>query len=124
MASSVFFGASPDELWGNRQRDGADNSVHNRTRRCSRPTCSVEAAFTLSFDYSQQRAVLTGLVKDLTPELYDLCEGHANRTSAPRGWTLADERYVAPTQGRIFSDEAQALSALIDDMKRAPHKRR
>lgn len=124
MASSVFFGASPDELWGNQQRSGDGNADARLTRRCSRPTCGGDAAFTLSFDYSQQRAVLATLAKDLTPELYDLCEAHAERTSAPRGWTLADERYVAPTQGRIFSDEAQALSALIDDMKRTPHKRR
>jgi hypothetical protein len=124
MASSVFFGASSEDIWGSQQRDATDSSPAQFVRRCSRPTCSATARFTMAFDYAQQRAVLTPLIADLTPELYDLCDVHADRTSPPRGWSLADDRYTAATQGRIFTDEAQALSALIDDMKRTPRKAR
>lgn len=124
MASSVFFGVSSEDIWGDRQR-AADNGSATKARRlCSRPTCTKDADATLSFDYATQRAVLTQLIVDLTPELYDLCEIHADRTSPPRGWQLTDERYVPATQGRIFSDEADALTALIDDMKRTQRPRR
>jgi hypothetical protein len=124
MASSVFFGASSEDIWGNRQRPAKPERPGDAERRCSRPTCSAIARATLSFDYAQQRAVLTGLVTDITPELYDLCDLHAERTSPPLGWKLTDDRFTGASQERIFSDEAQALSALIDDMKRTSKPRR
>lgn len=124
MASSVFFGASSEDIWGDRQRAVDNGSATKTARLCSRPTCAQVAHATLSFDYATQRAVLTQLIADLTPELYDLCEAHADRTSPPRGWKLTDERYVPATQGHIFSDEAEALTALIDDMKRTQRPRR
>lgn len=124
MASSVFFGASSENIWGDRQRAEDNGQANGKVRLCSRPTCGHAAQATLSFDYATQRAVLTQLIADLSPELYDLCETHADRTSPPRGWELTDERFQPATQGRIFSDEADALTALIDDMKRAKRPRR
>lgn len=124
MASSVFFGASSEDIWGDRQRADSRSDAPPQARLCSRPTCAQVAQATLSFDYAMQQAVLTRLIADLTPELYDLCEAHAARTSPPRGWTFTDERYAPATQGRIFSDEAHALTALIDDMKRSQRPRR
>jgi len=124
MVSSVFFGASSEDIWGDSKRRSNADATHPSQRRCSRPTCATLANATLSFDYAKQQAVLTPLISELRPELYDLCAAHADRTSPPRGWSLADDRFTAPSQGRIFSDEAQALSMLIDDMKRTPRPRR
>ncbi|MFP4634968.1 MAG: DUF3499 family protein [Nitriliruptoraceae bacterium] len=61
-------------------------------RRCARPDCRAEARATLTFSYSDQQAVLTGLTADRRPQTYDLCPQHAARTSAPYGWQLRDDR--------------------------------
>lgn len=66
-------------------------------RRCSRPGCPTPARTTLTFQYSERRAVLAPLAEDSSPEAYDLCVEHAGRTHPPHGWILEDERPPDPT---------------------------
>lgn len=57
-------------------------------RRCSRTACTAEAVATLSYDYAESTVVLGPLSPVRGPHGYDLCERHAERTSAPRGWQV------------------------------------
>ena len=61
-------------------------------RACSRPGCPALAIATLSMQYGEQQARLTDLTAQKTPERYDLCGPHADRTDPPRGWHLDDQR--------------------------------
>ncbi|MEX0429579.1 DUF3499 domain-containing protein [Nocardioides sp. DS6] len=57
-------------------------------RRCSRTACSRPAVCTLTYVYADQTAVLGPLSTYAEPHAYDLCEEHAERLSAPRGWEV------------------------------------
>jgi Protein of unknown function (DUF3499) len=69
-------------------------------RRCARPTCSELAVATLSFDYGARALWLDLLVEVDDPAHHDLCECHAERLTAPQGWTMQDRRVVAPVWQR------------------------
>ena len=43
---------------------------------------------TLTYVYSDQTAVLGPLATYAEPHAYDLCDFHADRLSAPRGWEV------------------------------------
>ena len=43
---------------------------------------------TLTYVYSDSNAVLGPLAASAEPHSYDLCERHAARLTAPRGWTM------------------------------------
>lgn len=57
-------------------------------RRCSRPSCTRHAASTLTYNYADSTAVLGPLSPVVEPHSYDMCEVHAARLTAPRGWEL------------------------------------
>lgn len=57
----------------------------------------MEAIATLTYVYDDATAVLGPLAFRLEPHGYDLCSRHAERLSAPRGWTVI--RYSAPEDG-------------------------
>ncbi|MFT4052233.1 MAG: DUF3499 family protein [Microbacterium sp.] len=62
-----------------------------RTRLCSKVGCAREAVTTLTYDYSDQMAVLgplggAGAAGD--PHAHDLCAIHTDRLSVPRGWLV------------------------------------
>ena len=57
-------------------------------RRCSRTACVRAAVATLTYVYSDQTAVLGPLALYAEPHSYDLCEAHAEKLSAPRGWEV------------------------------------
>jgi len=57
-------------------------------RRCSRVGCGQEAAWTLTYVYADQMAVLGPLAHAADPHSYDLCDRHAERTAPPQGWLL------------------------------------
>lgn len=59
-------------------------------RRCARPGCGEPAAVTLSYDYKGATVWLEPLAAEGHPMTHDLCEPHAARTAAPRGWSLID----------------------------------
>lgn len=51
---------------------------------------------TLSFDYTGRNVWLDHLAAVDDPAHHDLCERHADRSTAPQGWALHDRRNVAP----------------------------
>ena len=57
-------------------------------RPCSRQTCRRPAVATLTYVYADSMAVLGPLSGVAEPHSYDLCEGHADRLSAPQGWSV------------------------------------
>ena len=57
-------------------------------RPCSRQTCRRPAVATLTYVYADSMAVLGPLSGVAEPHSYDLCEVHADRLSAPQGWSV------------------------------------
>jgi hypothetical protein len=62
---------------------------------------------TLTYVYSDQTAVLGPLATYAEPHAYDLCEIHADRLSAPRGWEVIrlapDPASLAPTEDDLLA---------------------
>lgn len=58
------------------------------SRQCSRTACSGGAIATLTYVYSDQTAVLGPLATYAEPHTYDLCAGHAEGLTVPRGWEV------------------------------------
>lgn len=72
---------------------------------------------TLTYDYSVSTAVLGPLATYAEPHAYDLCEHHAERLSAPRGWEvirLARDDGAQPPSG----DDLLALADAVRDAAR------
>lgn len=69
---------------------------------------------TLTFDYRQSIAVLGPLGTTAEPHAWDLCEFHAGRTTAPRGWEMLRNlpAYSAASVGSAALDDD--LTALAD----------
>lgn len=57
-------------------------------RQCSKTACVRPATSTLTYVYAEQTAVLGPLATYAEPHSYDLCEEHAARLTAPRGWDV------------------------------------
>ena len=72
-------------------------------RRCSRTACDRPAVTTLTYVYADQTAVLGPLATYAEPHAYDLCDRHAERLSAPRGWEVL--RLVSDLSPRGPSDD-------------------
>lgn len=83
------------------------------TRRCSRPACKHAAVYTLTYVYRDSTAVLGPLAAYVEPHCYDLCAGHAERLTAPRGWEVV--RLPADPAPR----EADDLEALANAVREA-----
>ena len=58
------------------------------SRQCSRAACARPAAGTLTYVYSDSTVVLGPLATYAEPHAYDLCDEHAQRLTAPRGWDV------------------------------------
>jgi hypothetical protein len=84
-------------------------------RRCSRTACDRSAVTTLTYVYADQTAVLGPLATYAEPHAYDLCEVHAERLSAPRGWEVM--RLVSDLAPRGPSDDD--LLALANAVREA-----
>ncbi|KXP04036.1 MULTISPECIES: DUF3499 domain-containing protein [Tsukamurella] len=86
----------------------------NSVRQCCRPGCRNHAVATLTFDYRQSIAVLGPLGTTAEPHAWDLCEFHAGRTTAPRGWEMLRNlpTYSAASVGNTALDDD--LTALAD----------
>lgn len=67
---------------------------------------------TLTYVYADSTAVLGPLATFAEPHSYDLCEEHASRLTAPRGWEVVrldpDPAALAPSQ-----DDLQALADAV-----------
>ena len=75
-------------------------------RRCARPDCHQVASTTLSYEYETSTVWIGHLSDEAHPMTHDLCGGHADRMSVPRGWQLRDRRDVVPLP--LFGRDALA----------------
>ena len=75
-------------------------------RSCSRAGCGGPAVATLTYAYADATAVLGPLAVLAEPHCYDLCAPHADRLSAPRGWSVL--RLPGPADAG--SDDLAALA--------------
>ena len=86
-------------------------------RCCSRTACKHPPVYTLTYVYRDSTAVLGPLAAYVEPHSYDLCEKHATRLVAPRGWDVV-RLPIEPVQDR--ADDLEALAnAVMDNPPRA-----
>jgi hypothetical protein len=69
-------------------------------RCCSRTACKHPPVYTLTYVYRDSTAVLGPLAAYVEPHCYDLCEKHAGRLVAPRGWDVV-RLPVDPARGHL-----------------------
>ncbi|MFJ2661430.1 DUF3499 domain-containing protein [Arthrobacter koreensis] len=88
-------------------------------RLCSRSACRQAAVATLTYVYADSTAVLGPLATYAEPHCYDLCELHAERLTAPRGWQVLrlDLGALPRTPG---PDELSALVDAVREPEEAP----
>ena len=86
-------------------------------RRCSRTACGRPAVATLTYVYADSTAVVGPLATYAEPHSYDLCEEHAGRLTAPRGWEVVrldgDAGAMLPS-----SDDLEALANAVREAAR------
>ena len=89
------------------------------TRGCSKTGCARPAVATLTYAYADRAIVLGPLATYAEPHTYDLCRDHAERLTAPRGWSVV-------RVGGEFSEPVLAaddLLALADAVREAGRPR-
>lgn len=86
------------------------------SRQCSKTACSLPATSTLTYVYAEQTAVLGPLAVHAEPHSYDLCEDHATKLTAPRGWDIIR---LPEGQPRPPVDDLAALADAVRE-HRAP----
>jgi hypothetical protein len=87
-------------------------------RRCSRTGCTEAAVATLTYVYADSTAVVGPLATQAEPHSYDLCNQHAHRLTAPRGWEVVRfEGEFTPPQHR--NDDLTALAEAVREAGRA-----
>jgi Protein of unknown function (DUF3499) len=77
--------------------------------------------YTLTYVYRDSTAVLGPLAAYVEPHCYDLCEKHAARLTAPRGWDVV-RLPVEPADDRADDLEALANAVMETPPQRAPDK--
>jgi hypothetical protein len=66
-------------------------------RVCAKLRCLEPAVATAALRYGERVVWIGDLVPAQDPNLFDLCESHAARLTAPYGWRRVDDRgRVAP----------------------------
>jgi hypothetical protein len=58
---------------------------------------------TLTYRYAHAQVWLDDLVAERDPHAYDLCDRHAERLTAPRGWQVRDRRNVVYRSPRLIA---------------------
>jgi hypothetical protein len=91
------------------------------SRCCSRTACKHPPVYTLTYVYRDSTAVLGPLAAYVEPHCYDLCEKHAARLVAPRGWDVV-RLPVDPEAAREREDDLEALANAV--MQTKPWERR
>jgi hypothetical protein len=87
-------------------------------RRCSRTACALPAVATLTYVYAASTAVVGPLATYAEPHTYDLCDAHAGRLTAPRGWEVVRHE-PDPAQTRLHStDDLVALAEAVREAAR------
>lgn len=85
-------------------------------RQCSKTTCDRAAVATLTYVYAEQTAVLGPLATYAEPHTYDLCDHHAARLTAPRGWDVVRLDHVIDAP----PDDLVALAEAVREHREAP----
>lgn len=85
------------------------------SRLCSRAACPHPASATLTYVYSDSTVVLGPLATYAEPHAYDLCDSHADRLTAPRGWEV-----VRLDRGAPAPSSHDDLVALAEAVKQRP----
>jgi hypothetical protein len=80
------------------------------SRCCSRTACKQPPVYTLTFVYRDSTAVLGPLAAYEEPNTYDLCEKHAARLVAPRGWDIVR---LPPSPEQERADDLEAIANVI-----------
>lgn len=89
-------------------------------RQCSKTACVRPATSTLTYVYAEQTAVLGPLATYAEPHSYDLCEEHATRLTAPRGWDIV--RLELPEgEPRPPVDDLAALADAVREHRGVTH---
>ena len=91
------------------------------SRCCSRTACRQPPVYTLTYVYRDSTAVLGPLAAYVEPHCYDLCEVHAGRLTAPRGWDVV-RLPVDPAQERADDLEALAKAVMETQPRSRPEK--
>jgi Protein of unknown function (DUF3499) len=86
------------------------------SRQCSRTACSLGAIATLTYVYSDQTAVLGPLATYAEPHTYDLCLGHAEGLTVPRGWNVI--RLTEYADPRPAHDDLVAVAEAVRETGR------
>ena len=83
-----------------------------------RTGCTNAAVATLTFVYADSTAVVGPLATCSEPHSYDLCERHALRLTAPRGWDVVrhDGEFAEPEPS---VDDLTALAEAVREAGRA-----
>ena len=102
-------GSTPIGQWSSPRGRGA--------RKCSRTGCGHAAVATLTYVYSDSTAVVGPLATSAEPHSYDLCERHAVRLTAPRGWEVV--RYEGDYPSEPSADDLTALAEAVREAGRA-----
>jgi hypothetical protein len=84
-------------------------------RRCSRTACGRPAVATLTYVYSDSTAVVGPLATYAEPHSYDLCDAHADRLTAPRGWEVVR----LDVEAELAMPGIDDLAALADAVREA-----
>ena len=72
--------------------------------------------YTLTYVYRDSTAVLGPLAAYVEPHCYDLCEKHAARLTAPRGWDVVR----LPMAAQERADDLEALANAVMETKPQP----
>ena len=84
------------------------------SRCCSRTACKHPPVYTLTYVYRDSTAVRGRHAAYVEPHCYDLCEKHAGRLTAPRGWD------VVRLPAEPVPDRADDLEALANAVMETP----
>lgn len=90
-------------------------------RRCSRTGCTNPAVATLTYAYADSTAVVGPLATYAEPHSYDLCEAHALRLTAPKGWDVVryEGEFAVPQPS---PDDLTALAEAVREAGRAERR--
>ncbi len=79
----------------------------------------MPAVATLTYAYAESTAVLGPLAPYVEPHSYDLCQLHAQRMTAPRGWEVVRIE-TEPVAHVPSPDDLEALADAVREAARPP----
>lgn len=86
-------------------------------RTCSRVSCRASATMTLTYIYSESKAVLGPIATLSEPHAYDLCARHSARLTVPNGWSVDREALITESPGPN-EDDLMAIADAIREVVR------